>query len=72
MVKFDHVFISPYALQFLFVFQFLCPKNICFESFTWVIIHMNFVSFFFGTSKLKNDINYTKYKFSHRFGKVCI
>jgi hypothetical protein len=23
------------------------------------------------TSKLKNDINYIKYKFSHKFGKVC-
>jgi hypothetical protein len=31
---------------------------------------MDFVSFPFRTSKLKNDINYIKYKFSHRFGKV--
>jgi hypothetical protein len=31
---------------------------------------MNFVGFPFRTSKLKNDINYIKYKFSHRFGKV--
>jgi hypothetical protein len=31
---------------------------------------MDFVSFPFKTSKLKNDINYIKYKFSHRFGKV--
>jgi hypothetical protein len=28
------------------------------------------VGFPFKTSKLKNDINF-KYKFSHRFGKVC-
>jgi hypothetical protein len=72
MVNFDHVFISPYELQFLFVFQFLCLKIICFESFTCVIIHMNFMGFSFGTSKVKNDINYIKYKFSHRFGKVCM
>jgi hypothetical protein len=70
-LKFDHIFISPYELQFLFVFQKNCPKSIFFESFTWAIIHMDFVSFPFRTSKLKNDINYIKYKFSHRFGKVC-
>jgi len=40
MVKFDHIFIRPYKLQFLFVFEFFCPKNIFLESFTWVIIHM--------------------------------
>jgi hypothetical protein len=27
MVKIDHIFISPYELQFLFVFKFLCPYN---------------------------------------------
>jgi hypothetical protein len=48
-----------------------CPKSIFFERFTWIIIHMDFVGFIFRTSKLKNDINYIKYKFSHRFGKVC-
>jgi hypothetical protein len=31
----------------------------------------NFVSFAFKISKFKNDINYIKCKFSHRFGKVC-
>jgi hypothetical protein len=31
---------------------------------------MDFVSFPFKTSKFKNGINYIKYKFSHRFGKV--
>jgi len=31
---------------------------------------MDFVGFPFKTSKLKNDINYIKYMFSHRFGKV--
>jgi len=32
---------------------------------------MDFVGFPFRTSKFKNDINYIKYKISHRFGKVC-
>jgi hypothetical protein len=31
---------------------------------------MDFVGFPFRTSKLKNDINYIKYKFSHKFEKV--
>jgi hypothetical protein len=70
-LKFDHIFISPYELQFLFIFQFLCPKSKFFERFTiWVIIYLDFVGFPFRTSKFKNDINYIKYKFSHRFRKV--
>jgi hypothetical protein len=32
---------------------------------------MDFIGFPCRTSKVKNDINYIKYKFSHRFGKVC-
>jgi hypothetical protein len=32
---------------------------------------MDFVGFFVRTFKFLNDINYIKYKFSHRFGKVC-
>jgi hypothetical protein len=56
----------------MFVFQIFCPKNIFFEIFKWVIIHMNFVGFPFRTSKLKNDISYIKYKFSHRFEKLVI
>jgi hypothetical protein len=31
---------------------------------------MDFVGFPFRTYKLKNDMNYIKYKFSHRFGNV--
>jgi hypothetical protein len=61
----------PYELQFLFVFQFICPKSIFSESFKWGIIFMDFVGFPFETSKLKKDNSYIKYKFSHRFGKVC-
>jgi len=33
------------------------------------IIPLDFVGSPFKTSKSKNDINYSKYKFSHRFGK---
>jgi hypothetical protein len=54
-------------LQFLF-FSKKKSKSIFFESLTWVIIHMDFVSFPFRISKLKIDINYIKYKFSH---KIC-
>jgi hypothetical protein len=32
---------------------------------------LDFVGVPFWTSKLKNDINYIRYKFSHRFKKVC-
>jgi hypothetical protein len=32
---------------------------------------LDFVGFPFRNSKLKNDISYIKYKFSHRSGKVC-
>jgi hypothetical protein len=71
MVKIWPYFLSSCELEFLFVFQFFCSKNIFFESFTWVIIHLHFVGFPFKTSKLKNDINYIKYKFSHKFDKVC-
>jgi hypothetical protein len=52
-LKFDHIFISPYELQFFFVFQFLCPKSIFFESFRWGNILLDFVGFPFRTSKLK-------------------
>ncbi len=62
---------SIWVIYIYIYIQFLCPKSIFFESFTWGIIHMDFVGFPFKTSKLKNDGNYIKYKFSHRFGKVC-
>ncbi len=71
MVQIWPYFHKSYELQFLFVFQFLYQKSIFFESFRWVIIHMDFVGFPFRTSKLENNISYIKYKFSHRFGKVC-
>ncbi len=56
--------------NFCLFFNFFVPKAY-FESYRWGIIPLDFVSFPFRTSKLKNDINYIKYKFSHRFGKVC-
>jgi hypothetical protein len=54
-----------------FFFSFFCPENIIFKNFIWVIIHMDFLGFPFRSFKLKNDFSYIKYKFSHRFGKVC-
>jgi hypothetical protein len=56
--------------NFYFFFNFFVPKAYVFESFTWVIIHLDFVGFSFRIFKFKNDINYIKYNFSHRFGKV--
>jgi hypothetical protein len=55
----------------LFYFQKHCPKSNFFESFRWGIIPLDLMGFSFRTSKSKNDINYIKYQFSHRFGKVC-
>jgi hypothetical protein len=59
------------SYNFCLFFNFFVPKTYVFESFTWVIIHMDFVGFFLKTFKFKNDINYINYKFSHKFGKVC-
>jgi hypothetical protein len=56
---------------FVFFSIFFGPKSIFFESFTWVIIQMDFMDFPFKISKLKNDISHIKYKFSYKFGKVC-
>jgi hypothetical protein len=71
MVKIWPYFHKSIWVAIFFFFQFLCPKNIFFLSFRWGIIPMNFVGFPFRTSKFKNEINYIKYKFSHRFQKVC-
>jgi len=51
--------------------NFLCSKVIFLKSFRWDIILLNFVGFLFKNFKFKNYINYVKYKFSHKFGKVC-
>ncbi len=59
------------SYNFCLFFNFFVPKTYVFESFKWGIIPLDFVGFPFRTFKLKNDISYIKYKFSHRFGKVC-
>jgi len=51
-------------------FNFFVPKAFFWKLYTGHY-SLNFVGFPFRTSKLKNDINYIKYKFLHRFGKVC-
>ncbi len=58
-------------MQFFLVFQFVYSKSIFFESFRRNIILKIFEGFLFRTSKLKNEINYIKYKFSHRFENFC-
>jgi len=40
-------------LQFLFVIQFFVSEAYFFESFTWGIIHMDFVGFLLGFPNLK-------------------
>jgi len=49
---------------------FLSQKHF-FENFRHGIIPLDFMVFPFRTSKSKNDINYIKYQFSHKFEKVC-
>jgi hypothetical protein len=68
--------IWPYFHKFIWVaifvyFSIFLSQKHFFENFIWGIIFMNFVGFSFKTFKFKNDTNYIKYKFSHRFGKVC-
>jgi len=43
--------------NFCLFFNFFVPIAYVFENFIWGIIHMDFVSCLFKTSKLKNDIN---------------
>jgi hypothetical protein len=59
------------SCNFYLFFKFFVPKTYVFESFRWGITFMDFVGFTLNISKLKNDISYIKYKFSHIFGKVC-
>jgi hypothetical protein len=66
MIKFWPYFHKSIWVAILFYFQ----KHF-FESFRQNINLKNFVGFPSMTSKLKNDINYIKYKFSHKFEKVC-
>ncbi len=69
--------IWPYFYKSIWVAIFICffKKNVSkaygFENFRWGITFMDFVGFLFRTCKFKNNINYIKYTFSHRFGKVC-
>jgi len=58
------------SCNFCLFFNLFVPKAYILKNFTWVIIHLDFVGFPFKTSKFKNDLNYIKYQFSHKFGKV--
>jgi hypothetical protein len=46
-LKFDHIFISTYELQFLFVFLIFCLKKYVFENFRWGINFYRLCEFFF-------------------------
>ncbi len=71
MVKIWTYFHKSIWIVIFFCFSNFLSQIHVFESFKWGIIFMDFVGFPFRTSKLKNDINYIKHKFSHKFGKVC-
>ncbi len=71
MVKIWPYFHKSIWVAIFIYFSIFLSQNIFFENFKWGIIPMDFVGFFFRTSKFKNDINYIEYKFLHRFQKVC-
>jgi hypothetical protein len=56
--------------NFYFYFNFFVPKAYFLKVLDGALFLWTLWVFPFRTSKLKNDINYIKYKFSHRFGKV--
>jgi hypothetical protein len=56
MVKnWPYFHMSIWSCNFCLFLNFFVPQTNVFESFTWVIIHMDFVVFPFRISKLKND-----------------
>ncbi len=71
MVKIWSYFHKSIWVGILFFFNLFVSKTYVFKSFRQNIIFLDFVGFPFKISKLKNDISYIKYKFSHRFEKVC-
>jgi hypothetical protein len=52
-------------------FNFFVPKAYVLKVLNGVLFLKELWVFILGFSKLKNNINDIKYKFSHRFGKVC-
>jgi len=69
-MNYTHFCSSDMSCNFLFFLKKISQKHI-FKKFTLVTIHMDFVDFVFRIFKLKTNINYIKYKFSDRFGKIC-
>jgi len=68
--------IWPYFHKFIWVTIFVCFSISLSQKHIFWKLYMGHYSyglcgFLFKIAKLKNDINYIKYKFSHRFGKVC-
>jgi hypothetical protein len=60
-----------YNFLFKFFFQVFCPKKYCLKVLDGALFLWNLWVFFLGLSNFLNDISYIKYKFSHKFGKVC-
>jgi hypothetical protein len=56
--------------NFCFFSIFLSQKKKILKALHGSFIHLDFMGFPFRTSKFKNDINYMKYKFSHKFENV--
>jgi len=68
--------IWPHFHKSIWVTIFFCFSIYLFQKHIFWKVYMGHYSyelygFSFRTSKFKDDINYIKYKFSHRFGKVC-
>ncbi len=61
---------SIWIANFVFLSKILFQKTYFLKVLNGGIIPFDFMGFFFKTSKSKKDINYIKYQFSHRFGKV--
>jgi hypothetical protein len=57
--------------NFCLFFNFFVPKKYFLKVLDGALFLWTLWVFLLGLPNLKNDINYIKYKFSHRFGKVC-
>ncbi len=69
-LKFDHIFISPYELQFLFDFQNFSIKKYVFENFKWGINFYRLCGFFFlGLPNLKKSLVTLKTSFHIDLGR---
>ncbi len=59
------------SFNYCLFFKKIVPKSFFKKALYGLLFIWTLWVFFLGLPNLKNDINYIKYKFSHRFGKVC-